>query len=96
MTQIGKHTGTNDKNRKDQYTKIKRVNIIQKSSSLSPLNNNSEGNSSSMKHNKLYKTKHDLHNCTYENNKINTTMTQHQKINRAQYTPKKIIRLKLV
>ena len=22
MTQIGKHTGTNDKNRKDQYTKI--------------------------------------------------------------------------
>ena len=49
MTQIGKHTGTNDKNRTDQYTKIKRIKIVQKSSILSPHNNNLVEILSSMK-----------------------------------------------
>ena len=77
MTQIEEHTGNNDKNRKDQYTKIKRINIIQKFSSLSPHSNNSVGTSnnsvgtlSSIKQNKLNRTKHDPHSCTYDNNKI--------------------------
>ena len=70
MTQIEEHTGNNDKNRKDQYTKIKRINIIQKFSSLSPHSNNSVGTLSSIKQNKLNRTKYDPHSCTYDNNKI--------------------------
>ena len=56
MMQVGKQTGTNDKNRKDQYTKIKK---IQKSSSWSPHNNKSVGDPSSMNQNKLHRTNHD-------------------------------------
>ena len=63
MTQVGKHTGINDKYRKDQYTKIKK---IQESSSLSPHNIKSVGDSSSMNQNKLHRTNHDPHNCTYD------------------------------
>ena len=64
--QIGKHTGTNGKNRNDQYTKIKRIKTIQKSSSLSSYNNNSVGTPSSMKPNQVHSIKHNPHNCTFE------------------------------
>ena len=71
MMQIIQYTGTNGKYRKDQYTKIKRIKTIQKSSSLSPHNNNSSvGTPSRMKQNKLHSITYNLHSCTYEKRKI--------------------------
>ena len=83
--QIRKYTGTNDKYRKYQYTKIKGIKTIQKSSTFSSHNNNSSVVSPfSMKQNKLHSITHNPHSCTYENNKSNTTIIQHKKLNRAK------------
>ena len=80
MMQIRKYTGTNDKYRKYQYTKIKGIKTIQKSSTFSSHNNNSSVVSPfSMKQNKLHSITHNPHSCTYENNKSNTTIIQHKK-----------------
>ena len=84
MMQIKKHKGINDKNQKYQCTKIKRIEMIQKSSILSSYNNNSVGILSSMKQNKLHRIS--MIPKIVPMKKNYTTITQHKNINRAQYT----------